>query len=131
MAAECADESEYQQRGKQGWSLSAKWGDGLQEIMVGLEKHSKDFGLASSPWSREWHPTPVSLPGESHGQRSLVGHSPWGHKESDKTEHAHKASSSEVESHFYSLIIDTGQATYFLSISLLICKMYCTGWREK
>ena len=30
------------------------------------------------PWSREWQPTPVFLPGESHGQRSLVGYSPWG-----------------------------------------------------
>ena len=39
------------------------------------------------PWSRKWQPTPVFLPGESHGQRSLVGYSPWGHKESDMTEH--------------------------------------------
>ena len=38
------------------------------------------------PWRREWLPTPVFLPGESHGQRSLVGYSPWGHKESDTTE---------------------------------------------
>ena len=35
---------------------------------------------------RQWHPTPVLLPGESHGQRSLVGCSPWGHEESDMTE---------------------------------------------
>ena len=34
----------------------------------------------------QWHPTPVLLPGKSHGQRSLVGYSPWGHKESDMTE---------------------------------------------
>ena len=40
------------------------------------------------PWRRTWHPTPVFLPGESHGQRSLVGYSPWGHKELDMTEHA-------------------------------------------
>ena len=33
-----------------------------------------------------WQPTPVFLPGEFHGQRSLVGSSPWGHKESDMTE---------------------------------------------
>ena len=37
------------------------------------------------PWRRKWQPAPVLLPGESHGQRSLVGYSPWGHKESDKT----------------------------------------------
>ena len=34
----------------------------------------------------KWQPTPVFLPGKSHGQRSLVGYSPWGHKESDMTE---------------------------------------------
>ena len=32
------------------------------------------------PWGRKWQPTPVFLPGESHGQRSLVGYFPWGHK---------------------------------------------------
>ena len=35
---------------------------------------------------REWPPTPVLLPWKSHGQRSLVGYSPWGPKESDITE---------------------------------------------
>ena len=35
------------------------------------------------PWSRKWQPTPVFLPGKSHRQRSLVGYSPWGLKESD------------------------------------------------
>ena len=38
------------------------------------------------PWGREWLPTPVFLPGEFHGQRSLAGCSPWGFKESDMTE---------------------------------------------
>ena len=37
-------------------------------------------------WKLEWLPTPVFLPGKSHGQRSLVGYSPWGCKESDTTE---------------------------------------------
>ena len=36
-----------------------------------------------------WHPTPVLLPGKSHGQRSLVGCSPWGHEESDTAERLH------------------------------------------
>ena len=40
-------------------------------------------------WRRQWHPTPVLLPGKSHGWRSLVGYSPWGHKESDTTERLH------------------------------------------
>ena len=37
------------------------------------------------PWRRAWQPTPVFLPGESHGQRDLEGCSPWGAKESDMT----------------------------------------------
>ena len=37
-------------------------------------------------WRRKWQPTPVLLPGKSHGQRSLVGYSPWGHWGSDTTE---------------------------------------------
>ena len=38
------------------------------------------------PWRRKWQPTPVFLPGESHGWRSLEGYSPWDCKESDMTE---------------------------------------------
>ena len=38
------------------------------------------------PWRRTWQPTPVFLPGESHGQRTLVGYSPRGLKELDMTE---------------------------------------------
>ena len=38
------------------------------------------------PWRRDWQPTPVLLPGEFHGQRSLVVYSPWGRKDSDTTE---------------------------------------------
>ena len=41
------------------------------------------------PWRRKWQPTTVSLPGKSHGQRSLAGYSSWGHKESDMPEHTH------------------------------------------
>ena len=45
------------------------------------------FGLCPlSPWRRKWQPTPVFLPGESHGRKSLRGYSPRGHKESDITE---------------------------------------------
>ena len=44
------------------------------------------FDSTMSFWRRKWQPTPVFLPGESHGQRSLVGYSPWGRKESDTTE---------------------------------------------
>ena len=42
--------------------------------------------VGKSPRRREWQPPPVLLPRESHGQRSLAGYSPWGHKELDTTE---------------------------------------------
>ena len=40
-------------------------------------------------WRRKWQPTPVFLPGEAHGQRSLAGYSPCGHEELDMTERLH------------------------------------------
>jgi len=45
-----------------------------------------DFWVRKIPWRREWLPAPVFLPGESHGLRRLVGYSPWGCKELEKTE---------------------------------------------
>ena len=47
------------------------------------------ISLMTSNQRREWHPTPVLLPGKSHGRRSLVGCNPWGRKESDTTERLH------------------------------------------
>ena len=38
------------------------------------------------PWKRNWQPTPALLPGETHGQRGLMGYSPWSRKELDTTE---------------------------------------------
>ena len=49
----------------------------------------KSFFLHWLIWRRQWHPTPVLLPGKSHGWRSLVGYSPWGRWESDTTERLH------------------------------------------
>ena len=46
-----------------------------------------DSWVGKIPWRRAQNRSPVFLPGESHGQRSLGGYSPWGHKESDVTEH--------------------------------------------
>ena len=48
-----------------------------------------DLWVRKIPWSRKWQPTPVFLSVESHGERSLVGHSPSGHKELDTAEHTH------------------------------------------
>ena len=46
-------------------------------------------GSGRFPWRRKWQSTPVLFPGKSHAQKSLVGYSPWGHKESDTTERLH------------------------------------------
>ena len=51
----------------------------LQEIWI-------DPWVGKIPWRRTWQPNPVFLPGEFHGQRSLVGYHLWVHKESDTTE---------------------------------------------
>ena len=53
-------------------------------------------GLGRFPRNRKWQPTPVFLLGNFHGQRSLVGYSPWSRKESDTTEHTHVAKSTTL-----------------------------------
>ena len=45
-----------------------------------------DPWVGKMPWRRKWHPTPVFLPGKSHGQKSLADYIPWGLKKSDMTE---------------------------------------------
>ena len=52
-----------------------------------------DPWVGKIPWRRKWHPTPVPLPRKFHGWRSLVGYSPWGRKESDRTERLHSLTS--------------------------------------
>ena len=53
------------------------------------KRNGFDPWVRKIPWRRKWQPTPVFWPRESHGQRSLVGYSLWGCKESDATEHSH------------------------------------------
>ena len=54
-----------------------------------VEFHSFYGWIIFHHWRRQWHPTPVLLPGKSHGWRSLVGCSPWGCEELDTTEQLH------------------------------------------
>ena len=77
--------------GLQGVACGAAMGLGLQRlrwerICLQCWRPGFDTWLGKIPWRRSWQPTPVFLPGEFHGQRSLAGYSPWGHKESDMTE---------------------------------------------
>ena len=74
-------------------------------------------------WRRKWQPTPVFLPGESHGQKSLVGYSPWGHKESDTAEqltHNTQAVSVVKHSEYYACCQLTRQV-----IQYALCIMNC------
>ena len=59
---------------------------GVELMGVEVDGPSMILGLYNIIWRRKWQPTPVFLPGKSHGLRSLVGYSPWGCKESDTTE---------------------------------------------
>ena len=59
--------------------------------------HGFDPWVEKIPWRRKQDATPVFLPGTFHGQRSLVGYSPWGHKESDTTEHAREVHRKRVQ----------------------------------
>ena len=56
------------------------------------KRHGFSPWIGKSPWRRAWQPTPVFLPGESYGQRSLVGNIPQGGKELDVTEETYHAS---------------------------------------
>ena len=60
-----------------------------QSICLRCRRPRFDPWVGKIPWRRKWQSTPVLLPGKSHGQRSLVGYSPWGCKESDTTEWLH------------------------------------------
>ena len=48
-------------------------------------RHRFDLWVRRVPWGREWYPTPLFLPEKSHEWRILVGYSPKGHKELDRT----------------------------------------------
>ena len=61
------------------WWLSSK------ESACRCRRHEFNPWVRKIPWNRKWQPTPVFLPGKSHGERSLVDYSPWHHKESDMT----------------------------------------------
>ena len=68
------------------WSLCSVW---LPRWLSGKEstcqcrRHEFDPWVGKIPWRRKWQPTPVLLPGEFHGQVSLAGCSPRGHRVSD------------------------------------------------
>ena len=64
----------------------ASWWFRWQNICLQCRKLGFNPWVRKIPWRRECQPTPVFLPGQFHGQRSLAGYCPWSHKESNMTE---------------------------------------------
>ena len=64
------------------YALLAEW----QSVRLQCRRPSFHPWIRRTPWRRAWQPTPVFLPGEAHGQRSLAGYSPRGRRESDTAE---------------------------------------------
>ena len=69
-------------------SRASQWLSGKESACQSRrsKRHGFNSWVRKIPWSRKWEATPVFLPGESHGQKSLVGYTPWCRKELDKTE---------------------------------------------
>ena len=90
------------------------------------------------PWRKKWQPIPVFLPGELHGQRSLVGYSPWACKDSDVTEQlTHAQSSFHVLGHFLFYLCILFPSEFFSSLvtSVLsfmsVSKILCSACRAE
>ena len=101
-----------------GASLVAQMAENLpamQEIQV-------QFLGQEDPWRRGWLPTPVFLPGEFNGQRSLASYSLWGHKELDTTERLIHMRTDTHTSTYYVLIVSLP----WLSHLILQCTHYCS-----
>ena len=72
------------------WSLFSHLGNNFTvftRVFYNLHFFSLSF-KNFHPWRRKWQPTPVYLPGKSHGQRNLAGHSPWGQKKKKKKKYS-------------------------------------------
>ena len=71
------------------WDMGLPWWLRWWSICLQCGRPRFDPWVGKIPWRRKWQPTPVLLPGKSHGWRILVGYSSWDCKESDMTERLH------------------------------------------
>ena len=101
---------------------TTEWGVGSGWVNSTLGRAGFDPWVRKIPWRREWQPTLVFLPGEFFGQRSPVGYSPWGQKESDTTKQL--ILSLEYNGIYYYTLLITESC--FLKIHIL--KSYYKKW---
>jgi len=86
-----------------GSDTRSRWTSPVGEIVnnpLGMQERQEmwvQYWVGKIPCKRAWQSTPVFLPGESHGQRSLAGYSPKGRKESDMTQVTHARTHQEQE----------------------------------
>ena len=85
-----------------------------------LKRCGFDPWVKKIPWRRKWQPTPVFLPGEFHGQRSLAGYSPWSHKELATTEHTHAHTHGD-----YKMLPPYFMLFCFFACPLVLCCFIC------
>ena len=71
------------------WRTGLPWWLRRQSVCLQCRIPGFDPWVRKIPWRRKWQSTLALLPGKSHGQRSLIGYSPWGRKESDTIERLH------------------------------------------
>ena len=101
--------------GNRAWAISL-----VAQLVKASADNAGDPWVRKIPWRRKCQPTPVFLPGKSHGQRSLAGYGPWGCKELDTAERLHFLSFSLwTKSRTCHLIAFWSQAGYFTSWALL------------
>ena len=91
-------------------------------------RRCKGYGLdpwvGKITWRRKWQPTPVFFPGQSHGQRSLVGYGSWGHKESDTTEHM--CAHTHTHTHVHTRVLTHMCAHRDTCVHTCTCTRVCT-----
>ena len=86
----------------------SKWLSG-KESACQCRRLRFDPWVGEMPWWRKWQHIPVFLPGESQGQRSLVGYNPWGRKESDTAEHTRRQARLTLKA--WSWLVSNSEAT--------------------
>ena len=112
----------------------------VKELACHYRRHKRlgfDPQAGKIPWRRAWQPTPGFLPGESLGQRSLVGYSPWGHKESDTTERLSMQACTPIQQYSISKTLQEIKRCdvcnhWIKALSLLRSYLdYCRGTRDQ